>query len=324
MIQNYTSFGSIPENLLEPGAPVVIKAGNLVRDQENGAVYAQLKMQNVSLKVIAGAVLEIYPTGADISVPCELSSLAVPSAAVFGEQMMFPLPVENAESFSVRIAFVSFSDGTVWHSMSSAPWEPASAAQLDEALFLCRQYMAEKPAACGVKVEKKSSGKKIMMAAMGIELMAVILMISSYVVFPFLLNPGRMPSWHSFIYVFQMFFAMAGCHLLLSLPVPIIGLVMSRRKSVKSYTPMAVIFTAVLVLQLVIAVICGLWGNTGTVQALYYVDGSDAISGVLILLSQLENKEFLPFGILSSASQWAFLVKNVVAVLGAWKLSREK
>ena len=56
MSERYGRLYSLPENLYAEGAPVIISAGNLLKDTQTGKILAQLKIKNISSKIIKAAM----------------------------------------------------------------------------------------------------------------------------------------------------------------------------------------------------------------------------------------------------------------------------
>ena len=61
MGERYARLFSLPENLYAAGAPVVIAAGALLKDNQTGKVLAQLKIQNIGDKSVKAATVRIVP-----------------------------------------------------------------------------------------------------------------------------------------------------------------------------------------------------------------------------------------------------------------------
>ena len=60
MSERYTKLFTLPANLYAEGAPVIVSAGNLLKDTQTGKVLAQLKIKNISPKTIKAAKLVIH------------------------------------------------------------------------------------------------------------------------------------------------------------------------------------------------------------------------------------------------------------------------
>ena len=61
MSERYSRLFSLPENLYAEGAPVIIAAGALLKDNQTGNVLAQLKLQNICNQIIKAATVRIFP-----------------------------------------------------------------------------------------------------------------------------------------------------------------------------------------------------------------------------------------------------------------------
>ena len=59
MSERYTRLFALEENLYSDGSPVVISAGALLKDNQTGAVLAQLKIRNIGSKMIKAAAVRI-------------------------------------------------------------------------------------------------------------------------------------------------------------------------------------------------------------------------------------------------------------------------
>ncbi len=59
MSERYTRLFSLPENLYAEGAPVLIAAGALLKDNQTGNVLAQLKFKNIGFKTIKAIKVRI-------------------------------------------------------------------------------------------------------------------------------------------------------------------------------------------------------------------------------------------------------------------------
>lgn len=61
MSDRYSKLFALSENLYSAGAPVVIAAGALQKDNQTGKVFAQLKIRNIQDKVIKAATVKSRP-----------------------------------------------------------------------------------------------------------------------------------------------------------------------------------------------------------------------------------------------------------------------
>lgn len=131
MSERYARLFSLPEDLYSVGAPVVIAAGALLKDNQTGKVLAQLKIQNISGKAIKAATVSIAPLdtiGKPLgeAVSYQYLDLNAGRDAEFGQKTPIAFPDASTRAFNVSVSEVIFSDNTVW-TASDMPWEPLSA-----------------------------------------------------------------------------------------------------------------------------------------------------------------------------------------------------
>ena len=129
MSERYSKVFSLPENLYAEGAPVVIAAGALLKDNQTGRVVAQLKLRNISPKTIKAATVCLFPmntAGQPLgdAVRYEYLDLSSSRDADFGSKSAIPMPDKTTRSFGIRVAEVIFADNSVW-SDSNVVWEPS-------------------------------------------------------------------------------------------------------------------------------------------------------------------------------------------------------
>lgn len=120
MSERYTRLFALEENLYSEGSPVVISAGALLKDNQTGAVLAQLKIRNIGDRRIKAAAVRIMcfdTLGKPLEgmVEKEYLDLDAGRSAEFGQKALISLPDVSARSFSVSVAWVAFSDNTVWN-----------------------------------------------------------------------------------------------------------------------------------------------------------------------------------------------------------------
>lgn len=128
MSERYSKVFSLPENLYAEGAPVVIAAGALLKDNQTGRVVAQLKLRNISPKTIKAVTVRLFPmntAGQPLgdAVRYEYLDLSSNRDADFGSKSAIPMPDKTTRSFSIRVAEVIFADNSAW-SDSNVLWEP--------------------------------------------------------------------------------------------------------------------------------------------------------------------------------------------------------
>lgn len=125
MSERYTRLFSLPENLGQDGCPVLISAGALLKDNNTGKVLAQLKMRNISERIIRSVKVKInaYDTAGIALKGVETFSyldLTVGRDREFGSQIPIALPDKTTRSFSIEILSVVFGNGEVYQPVASS------------------------------------------------------------------------------------------------------------------------------------------------------------------------------------------------------------
>ena len=128
MSERYSKLLSLPENLYTTGAPVVIAAGALLKDNQSGNVLAQLKLQNINSQTIKAATVQIFPMDTagdaiDESITYQYLDLNAGRDTFFGQKAAIPLPNAVTRSFSVVVTEVIFLDNTKWIA-DGKEWRP--------------------------------------------------------------------------------------------------------------------------------------------------------------------------------------------------------
>ena len=120
MSERYARLFSLPENLYQPGSPVMILAGALLKDNQTGGILALMKFKNVGTKPIRGLKVRFFPqdlTGIDLDQPLEHQYLDLNAArdGEFGQKEPVALPNAVTRAFRVEVYQVVFADGTLWN-----------------------------------------------------------------------------------------------------------------------------------------------------------------------------------------------------------------
>ena len=115
MSERYSRLFSLPENLYAEGAPVVIAAGALLKDNQTGLVVAQLKLRNISPKIIKAATISILPldtVGNPLgeAIRYEYLDLSSTRDTDFGSKSAIPMPDITTRSFNAAVVEVIFTD----------------------------------------------------------------------------------------------------------------------------------------------------------------------------------------------------------------------
>ena len=158
MSERYARLFSLPENLYQPGSPVMILAGALLKDNQTGGILALMKFKNVGTKPIRGLKVRFFPqdlTGIDLDQPLEHQYLDLNAArdGEFGQKEPVALPNAVTRAFRVEVYQVVFADGTLWNQEQSQ-WSPMPPLQaLETALGdkeLCKEYQILYGANCRI------------------------------------------------------------------------------------------------------------------------------------------------------------------------------
>lgn len=158
MSERYARLFALPENLYQPGSPVMILAGALLKDNQTGGILALMKFKNVGTKPIRGLKVRFFPqdlTGIDLDQPLEHQYLDLNAArdGEFGQKEPVAFPNAITRAFRVEVYQVVFADGTLWNQEQSQ-WSPMPPLQaLETALGdkeLCKEYQILYGANCRI------------------------------------------------------------------------------------------------------------------------------------------------------------------------------
>lgn len=127
MGETYARLYSLPERLYTMGAPVVVAAGALLKDNRNGNIIVQLKIQNIcskTIKAVTVKITSIDTVGRTLGEETEYQylDLNVKRNEFLGQQVPIIVPNEQTRSYSVKVTEVAFDDNTVW--VGNEIWEP--------------------------------------------------------------------------------------------------------------------------------------------------------------------------------------------------------
>lgn len=163
MSERYSKLFALSENLYSAGAPVVIAAGALQKDNQTGKVFAQLKIRNIQDKAIKAVTVKITPfdtVGKPLGgvVDYQYLDLAAARDIDFGQKTPVMLKETATRSFAVSVSEVIFSDNSIWTASDEA-WEPLSAPVTPEKEFtdveLAKQYRVKYGADCKCVFKKE-------------------------------------------------------------------------------------------------------------------------------------------------------------------------
>lgn len=124
MSEKFTRVFSLGENLYQQGSPIVLEAGDLVKENSSGKIWARLKMRSISNLEIRAVQVRLLPCDMkDVPLePVEHQYLDLKSAknSVFCQAEAISFPDDYARSFTVAELEVTFADKSTWH--SSGEW----------------------------------------------------------------------------------------------------------------------------------------------------------------------------------------------------------
>ena len=127
MSERYSKVFSLPENFYAEGAPVIIAAGALLKDNQTGRVIAQLKLRNITPKTIKAATICLFPMNtagqpSGDAVRYEYLDLSSTRDTDFGSKSAIPMPDKTTRYFSAAVTEVIFTNFSVWNA-NDAAWE---------------------------------------------------------------------------------------------------------------------------------------------------------------------------------------------------------
>ena len=163
MAERYTRVFLREGQMYCPGAPVIIQARALLKDNQTGNTIAQLKFHNVSEKRIKAlkvslAAYDISNTEVDGVNDFQYLDLNVNSGCVFGSKNAIVMPVPATRSFDVASMVVVFADGSVWESTGGftvLPVAKSLTVALDGAELVKQYQLATNASAAYVPAENQ-------------------------------------------------------------------------------------------------------------------------------------------------------------------------
>ena len=120
MSERYTKVFDLPKNMYAENAPIVISAGALLKDNQTGTILAQLKIKNITNKVIKAAkisILSFDTVGKQIGDETnhEYLDLSFGRDYEFGQKVPIILSNNSTRSFSVTVNEIIFTDNSIWN-----------------------------------------------------------------------------------------------------------------------------------------------------------------------------------------------------------------
>lgn len=119
MSERFVRVFKLPENIYSEGAPVIISAGALLKDNQTKKILAQLKIKSISnkpIKAVRVLITSFDTLGKQLEdkMKYEYLDLDVYRDCEFGQKVPIPLLDSSARAFSVVIDEVIFEDNGVW------------------------------------------------------------------------------------------------------------------------------------------------------------------------------------------------------------------
>ena len=107
MNEQFTRISVFQTAVYTEGAPVVVRASSVLRDNESGCLLAQVKLYSISDKVIRSVGIELSCFDADgtrtATLPYEYADLQIGRGAHFGTQSPIYLSDTVTHTVSVKI-----------------------------------------------------------------------------------------------------------------------------------------------------------------------------------------------------------------------------
>lgn len=127
MSERYKKLYSISDNLYVEGSPVIILAGNLLKDSYNDRIIVQVKYKNIQEKIIKALKVRVSPfsvTGhpLEANVDFQYLDLSAGRDGEFGSKTAIVLPNTTTRQFQICITEVVFLDNSIWTANESVPW----------------------------------------------------------------------------------------------------------------------------------------------------------------------------------------------------------
>ena len=119
MPERFQKLFSLNNIQYEETSPILLMAGNLLRDTVSGKIIIQLKFRNISSKTVSAVKVMITTyavNGAVLEANYEYQylDLQIPRGQDFGQKVPIYVPNLSTRSYRVRVNEVVFSDGEIW------------------------------------------------------------------------------------------------------------------------------------------------------------------------------------------------------------------
>lgn len=151
MSERYTKLFTLPARQYSQGAPFIVAAGALHKDNLTETIVAQIKFESISTQIIKAVSVSICPY--DIAgralenfVKHQYLDLSAKRGQEFGAQTLIDLKNDSIRSFDLKIDEVIFEDNSIWTD-ENATWEQLPEQYSPEERFtdgeIAKQYYIE-------------------------------------------------------------------------------------------------------------------------------------------------------------------------------------
>lgn len=128
MLERYDVLYKIEDNLYCEGSPVLIEAGQLLKDNAEQKVVAQLKFKSIVSTPIKALALHLSckdVAGAELGdFSFQYLDIEVGRGKSFGSRTAIPLPDATTRQMECACSTVVFEDGSIWEWDGKSEWEP--------------------------------------------------------------------------------------------------------------------------------------------------------------------------------------------------------
>lgn len=121
MSERYTRLFTLPANLYSEGAPVIIVAGALLKDNKTSKIIAQLKIKNIGKKIIKAATVQLTAKNTVGTLlgdkpQHQFLDLHVWREECFGSKSAIEFSDLTTRAYDVKVTEVVFEDNAIWSS----------------------------------------------------------------------------------------------------------------------------------------------------------------------------------------------------------------
>ncbi len=140
MSERYTRLFTLPKDCYVRHAPVLVEAGALLKDNENGQVIGQLKILNLQDKPIKATTVAFLPfdtAGKVLGQEFEFQYLDLNTKInqTFGEKTPVKFPDSTTRAFLPAVMEVIFEDNSKWKVAPNEVWDPLPKQETLESAF---------------------------------------------------------------------------------------------------------------------------------------------------------------------------------------------